>query len=82
MRHSVEHLACRGDVAVFSVEDDELGAQVQARGSGGRDDPVVDGPASPEAAHAVLEEGVVEGGVGGCRRAPDEAHLSRTYAKS
>lgn len=74
MRHSVEHLACSGDVAVFSVEDDELGAHVQVRGSGGRDDLVVDGPASPEAAHAALEEGVVEGGVGGCRRAPDEAH--------
>lgn len=75
MRHSVEHPAGRGHVAVLGVEDDELGAEVQVRGGGGRDEAAVDGPALPEAAHAALEERVVEGGgVGGCRRARDKGH--------
>lgn len=64
MRHSVEHPSGGGDVAEPGVEDDELGAEVQVRRRGGRDDPVVDGLALPEGvgADAALEEGGVQGG--------------------
>jgi hypothetical protein len=66
VRHPVEHLACSRDVAEACVEDDELGAEVEVRRSGGRDDPIVDGLALPEGvrADATLKQGGVERGGG------------------